>query len=142
MQTGEMSMNEKEEAVRVQLRSSLDKEGQIHCAVGHRIAARVGVEPLFVGKQADELGIRISHCQLGLFGYTPKKGMPGYRVVKKLDNRPDAAFASVRKAAEHGRIPCLTLWRLATQYGHTKRDMGNIAETLELKITPCQLGCF
>jgi len=141
-QTREINVNEKEEAVRFQLRSSLDKEGQIHCVAAHRIAEKFRVEPLSVGKQADELGIRISRCQLGLFGYTPKKGIPGYRLVIKLDNPPGAASASVRKAAEHGRIPCLTLWRLAGEYGLTKRDMGNIAETLELKITPCQLGCF
>jgi hypothetical protein len=136
-----MSMNQKE-AVRAQIRSKLGEEGQIHCVAAHRIAEKLGLEPLYVGEQADEIEIRISRCQLGLFGYAPKKGTPGYRVVKRLDNPPDAASASVLKAAEHGRIPCLTLWRLAKEYGLTKRDMGNIAETLELKITPCQLGCF
>jgi len=135
-------MNRKEEAVGFQLRSSLDSDGQIHCAAAHRIAEEFAVEPLSVGKQADEIGIRISRCQLGLFGYAPKKGTPGYRVVKQLDNPPDAACGAARKAAEHGRIPCLTLWRLAAQYGLTKRDIGNIAETLELKIIHCQLGCF
>ena len=135
-------MNRKQQAVGLQLRSRLDNDGQIPCAAAHRIAEELGVKPLQVGEQADEIGIRISRCQLGLFGYTLKKGTPGYRVVKKLDDPPDAASASVRKAAAHGRIPCLTLWRLAREYGLTKRDMGNIAETLELKVTPCQLGCF
>jgi hypothetical protein len=135
-------MNEKDEEVRSQLRTSLDEEGQIHCAAAHRIAERLGVQPLYVGKQADEIEIRISRCQLGLFGYSPKKGIPGYRVVKKLDNPPETASASVREAAENGQIPCLTLWRLAAEYRLTKRNLGNIAETLDLKITPCQLGCF
>lgn len=135
-------MNEKKEALRVQLRSSLDGEGQIHCAAAHRIAEELGVEPSYVGEQADEIGIRISRCQLGLFGYTPEKGTPGFRLVKKLDNPPDEACASVQNAAEQGRISCQTLWRLAGVHGLTRRDMGNIAETLELKVTPCQLGCF
>ena len=135
-------MNEKEEAVQLDLRTSLDEEGQIHCAAAHRIAERLGVKPLEVGKQANTIGIRISRCQLGCFGYSPKKGIPGYRAVKKLDNPPEEASASVRKAAEQGRIPCLTLWRLAAEYDLTRRDLGNIAETLGLKITPCQLGCF
>lgn len=135
-------MNGKQEAVRLRLRSSLGSDGQLYCSAAHRIAEQFGVEPLYVGKQADEIGIRISRCQLGLFGYKAKKQTPGFRVVKKLDNPPEAASASVRKAAEQGRIPCLTLWRLAEQYGLNKRDIGDIAETLELKITPCQLGCF
>jgi hypothetical protein len=135
-------MSKKDEEVRFELRSSLDEEGQILCAAAHRIAERLGVQPLEVGKQADTLDIRISRCQLGLFGYSLKKGIPGYKVVKKLDNPPEAACTSVRNAAEQGRIPCLTLWRLAAEYGLTRRDLGNIAETLELKITPCQLGCF
>jgi len=135
-------MNKKEEAVRFELRTSLDEEGQIHCAAAHRIAERLGVQPLDVGKQANKLGIRISRCQLGLFGCSPKKGIPGYRVVKKLDNPPEAASTLVREAAENGQIPCLTLWRLAAKHGLAKRNLGNIAETLGLRITPCQLGCF
>jgi hypothetical protein len=133
---------EKKEAVQVEMRSSLDEDGQIHCAAAHRIAEKIGVEPSFVGEQADEIGIRITRCQLGLFGYAPKKGMPGYRSVRKLDIPPEAAATSVQKAALHGKIPCLTLWQLARRHELTKRDMGNIAETLELKVTNCQLGCF
>ena len=135
-------MNEKEETVGLRLRSNLDEHGQIPCAAVHRIAEELEVEPLYVGKQADAIGIRISRCQLGLFGYTPEKGTSGFRVVKKLDNPPKTASEAVRKADEHGRIPCLSLWRLAGQHGLTKRDMGDIAETLALKVTPCQLGCF
>jgi hypothetical protein len=135
-------MDGKREAVRRQLRSSLDADGQIHCAAAHRIAEKRGVEPMYVGEQANQIDVRISRCQLGLFGYTPKKQTPGFRVVKRLENPPDAASASVREAADRGRISCLTLWRLAERHGLTRRDMGNIAETLELKVTPCQLGCF
>jgi hypothetical protein len=135
-------MNEMEAAVQNQLRSNLDEEGQIHCDAAHRIAEELGVEPLYVGEQADEIEIRISRCQLGLFGYAQLKGMPGFRLVKKLDAPPEAASAAVRKSAKQGLISCLTLWRLAGRHGLTKGDMGNIAETLELKITPCQLGCF
>jgi hypothetical protein len=135
-------MDEKVQAVRDEIRSCLDENGQIHCESAHRIAGQLGVEPLRVGEQADEIEIRITRCQLGLFGHAAKKGMPGYRLVKKLDNPPEQAAASVKKAADHGKISCLALWRLAAQGGLTRQDMGNIAETLEFKVTPCQLGCF
>jgi hypothetical protein len=135
-------MKDEIQAVRDAIRSSLDENGQIHCESAHRIAGQLGIEPLRVGEQADEIGIRITRCQLGLFGYAPKKGTPGYRLVERLGNPPDAASEAVRKAANRGRIPCLTLWRLADQHGLSKLDMGNIAETLQLKVAPCQLGCF
>jgi hypothetical protein len=137
-----MIMGNQKEEVRAEIRSRLDENGQISCEQAHTIAAELGVEPLTVGEQADEIGIRITRCQLGLFGYAPNKGMPGYRLVRKLDDPPEEGAAAVRKAAEGGKIPCLTLWRLADEHRLTRLDIGNITETLELKVTPCQLGFF
>jgi hypothetical protein len=135
-------MKSQEETVRSEIRSRLDEDGHIHCEAAHGIAEELGVQPLTMGEMADEIGIRITRCQLGLFGYAAEKGMPGYRQVKKLDDPPKTAAAAVRQAANNGVIPCLTLWHLAEEHGLTKQDMGNVAETLELKVSPCQLGCF
>ena len=135
-------MKNQEESAQAEIRAGLDEEGLLHCEAAHRIAGELGVEPLFVGKQADEIGVRISRCQLGLFGYAAEKGMPGYRLVTKLADPSEAAAAAVRRAADQGKIPCLTLWRLAAEHGLTKQDMGNVAETLQIKVSPCQLGFF
>ncbi len=131
-----------EEAVEAEVRSSLGKDGQLTCAAAQKIAGEVGVEPLEVGKKADEIDIRITRCQLGLFGYAPKKGMPGYKLVKKLGTLPEPVSASVRKAVSDGKIPCLKLWGIAEQHKLTRSEIGNVVETLGIKVSPCQLGCF
>lgn len=46
--------------------SSLVK-GQLPCAVAFKIASELKLRPQDVGKAADNLGIRIIHCQLGCF---------------------------------------------------------------------------
>jgi hypothetical protein len=135
-------MKNQEETVRSEIRAGLDGEERLHCEAAHRIAEKLGVQPLAVGKEADEIGVRITRCQLGLFGHAAEKEMPGYRLVEKLGDPPEAAAAAVRQAADHGKIPCLILWRLAQRHGLTRLDMGNIAETLEIKVSPCQLGFF
>ncbi len=43
-------------------------DGTIGCPVALALARRLGVNPLQVGGAADELGIRITDCQLGCFG--------------------------------------------------------------------------
>lgn len=135
-------MSNDEQNVRRKIRSSLDQDGELSCTAAHQIAEALGIEAALVGKQADEIEIRITRCQLGLFGYAPKKGMPGYKLVKKLDNLPEAAAASVKKAAAQGQVSCLELWRIGKQHKLRRLDMGNIAETLNVKVTPCQLGFF
>ena len=56
-----------EEAIRKSL-----KEEKLPCAVAFKVAGEQGVPPSEVGDLATDLDIRVSHCQLGLFGYGPK----------------------------------------------------------------------
>jgi len=42
-------------------------EGRISCLDAHKLAGKLGVELLIIGKACDELNIRIKNCQLGCF---------------------------------------------------------------------------
>ncbi|MBN1685415.1 MAG: hypothetical protein JW852_02115 [Spirochaetales bacterium] len=130
------------DTVEKQIRSAVGGDGQLTCEATHRVAASLGTKPLDIGKHANRFDIRITKCQLGLFGYAPQKGMPGYKLVKELDTLPEPVSTSVKEAAVQGKISCLKLWRIAEQHGVTRPDMGNIVETLKIKVRPCQLGCF
>jgi hypothetical protein len=57
------------------------------CPVAHYIAADLGVTPLQVGQTADEMGIKGSMCQLGLFGYA-QKGHPAARIRRPMKEVP------------------------------------------------------
>ena len=49
-------------AIRARLR-----DGRLSCAAAFAIAEELGVSRSEVGRAADALGIRLSHCQLGAF---------------------------------------------------------------------------
>lgn len=135
-------MEKSEKTVGAELRSALDQDGMLSCEAAHEIAERLDIKPGEIGNLANDLGIRITRCQLGLFGYAPGKGTPGYRLVRELDTLPEPVSAQVKETAVKRRVSCIMLWRIARQHGVSRPDMGNIAETLKIKVTPCQLGCF
>ena len=42
-------------------------EGRLSCLDAHKLAGKLGVELLIIGRACDELNIRIKNCQLGCF---------------------------------------------------------------------------
>lgn len=128
--------------IQAQIQVYLDEHKLLTCEAAHAVARELGIDPLLVGDQATASGIRITHCQLGFFGYAEKKGMPGYKIIQKLDSVPEAVATAVHQAVEDGKISCAALWEIGQTHGVPKLDMGNIVETLGLKTRPCQLGCF
>lgn len=111
------------------------------CAVAHYIAADLGVTPLQVGETADQTGVRITMCQLGLFGYAVK-GRPSYRIRQPMEDVPEQLERAIREATVDGRVSCAALWRIGAEQGYSRPEMGNAVEALGLKVKPCQLGCF
>jgi hypothetical protein len=111
------------------------------CAVAHYIAADLEVTPLEVGQTANEMGFKGSMCQLGLFGYA-EKGRPWARIRRPMEDVPAALEQAILDAAVEGRVPCAALWRIGSELGFSRLEMGNAVEALGLKVTPCQLGFF
>lgn len=128
--------------IQSQIQAHLDAKEQLTCEAAHLIAYELGTDPLSVGDQATANGVRITRCQLGFFGYAAQKGMPGYKIVRKLNHVPQAVTAAVREVAKNGQVSCAELWQIGQALGISKADMGNMAETLGVKVRPCQLGCF
>jgi hypothetical protein len=116
-------------------------DGQLPCALAHKVADELGVMPEVLGAAAKEAGIRITRCQMGLFGYGPK-GTPSYRVVRAADHCPEDLTAEAKAALVDSRLPCRAAWALAKRRGLTYRGMGDILEAPGLKVKPCKLGQF
>jgi hypothetical protein len=114
---------------------------ELPCAVAHYIAAELGVVPLKVGQTADEIGVRGTMCQLGLFGYA-EKGKPNYRILRPMEHVPEELADAIRSAVVDGRVPCAALWKLADEYSISRPEAGNAVEALGIKVKPCQLGFF
>lgn len=113
------------------------RQGMIDCASAHRIAKTIGYPVAEIGVQTDLLELRISRCQMGLFGYGPQK--------KNLNpdvEISDALRHDILERQEEGRISCLSSWDIARAHKISRLDMGSACEKLEIRIKPCQLGAF
>ncbi|HPI91919.1 MAG TPA: hypothetical protein PLT09_09320 [Deltaproteobacteria bacterium] len=116
-------------------------KGKLPCSVAHFIAAYLKAEPLDVGKAANEAGVKLDQCQLGLFGYG-RKGQSSYKIVgRKVEVKQDV-IDLIRSGAKEGKISCARLWEIADSSGIMRAEAGNAADSLGLKVTPCQLGAF
>jgi hypothetical protein len=44
--------------------------------------------------------------------------------------------------SKDGKLPCAVCFKIAEDYGISKREMGEILNEINIRITQCQLGCF
>jgi len=116
-------------------------EGQLPCAEAFRIARELKVAPAEVGRAADEMDIRVSRCQLGLFGYGPK-AEGKHRIVQPLPAVPPRLEEAIRACLQEGRLPCAMAWQVARRLGVGKLEVSGAAEALKIRVSCCQLGCF
>lgn len=122
-------------------------EEGLPCPVAHYIAAELSVMPIEVGRTADEMGVRGTMCQLGLFGYA-LKGKPAYRMLSEkfypppMEAELEDLEKAIREAVVDGRVSCASLWKIAKRFDLSRLEVGNAADALNIKVKPCQLGFF
>jgi len=109
----------------------------IPCAVAFEVARDLKVAPKEVGKTADLLNIHISECQLGLFGYKPKK-----KIIKAENTTNQDLIQAIETSLKNERLPCAAAWKIADRFHVTKLKVGNVAQANGVKIKYCQLGVF
>ncbi|MFO7964902.1 MAG: hypothetical protein R6U50_13345 [Desulfobacterales bacterium] len=113
------------------------KNNEIPCAVAFAIAEKTGVSPKEVGIALDLLNIRLTKCQLGLFGYKDRK-----KIIHPDENVDRNVADAIRSAAGDSRLSCREAWRIASERKVSKIAVSSACETLGIKIKPCQLGAF
>jgi hypothetical protein len=111
--------------------------GKMPCAVAFDIAGQLAVTPAEIGKTIDLLNIRLTKCQLGLFGYQPEK-----KIVTPAETIPPELEGLIRETVAGNRLSCLQAWEIAARLGLHKMVVSSACETLAIKIKPCQLGAF
>ncbi len=116
--------------------------GELACADAHAIAERIGLSPLELGRSVTrETPVRFSRCQLGLFGYGPKAEGKS-KIVLRAARVPEDIEQAIRAKVVNGRIACRDAWAIAEQFKYPRLGIANIIQAMDLKVTPCQLGCF
>jgi len=114
----------------------------LSCAAAFAAADQLRVAPIEVGRTADALRIRLTRCQLGLFGFPghakgwEAAGVAGLPVPAGLEDALRAA------RDEQGQISCSGLWAEADRFGVSRIQAGFVADRLGIPIRHCQLGAF
>jgi len=111
--------------------------GEISCTATHKISSDFNISPSEVGFTTDFLEIRIVKCQLGLYGYGPKK-----RIVKPAETVSQRLKDAINQSLVNGRIPCRAVWDIAERLTMGKMEVSSACEALKTKISSCQLGAF
>ncbi|HHO75888.1 MAG TPA: hypothetical protein ENN05_05610 [Deltaproteobacteria bacterium] len=117
------------------------EKGKLPCPVCHFIAAFLNITPQEVGEAATHVNARIYQCQLGLFGYG-RKGQSGYKILGREVEVPQEVLDMIKAGSADGKVSCTSLWEIADRTGILRVEAGNAADSLGLKIGPCQLGAF
>ena len=112
-------------------------DGRLSCPVAFKVAEKANVAPKVVGEKVDELGIRISNCQLGCFG--KEKATHEELAGVPLDENIAKA---VREALVGEGVPCASAYELARKLKVARRKVGDTATQLKIHVINCQLGCF
>jgi hypothetical protein len=112
-------------------------QGEIGCAKAFTVVSELQVSPSQVGLTLDLMEIRISRCQLGLFGYGADK-----RIVRAANAVSDELEKAIRDALVSGHLPCVAAWAIAERFGIPKMDVSSACEALKIRMKPCQLGAF
>ena len=111
--------------------------GRITCQAAHDTAEKFGVTPSEIGRTCDLLELRITRCQLGLFGYGPERP-----IVKPAESISDDLREQLERHTTGGRISCASCWLIAEKSGAEKQEISSACELLGTKVKRCQLGTF
>jgi hypothetical protein len=49
---------------------------------------------------------------------------------------------AILERSKGGKLPCALCFKIAEDFGISKREMGRILNEMKIKISQCQLGCF
>lgn len=119
------------------VRAAAGESRRLACAQAMALAADSQVPPADVGAAADAAGVKITRCQLGLFGRSAPQphqddgiSRPAQSVLDRLDTLA---------AAE---ITCAKAWALADELGVGRMAVGQALREQGVHVCACQLGCF
>ncbi len=48
----------------------------------------------------------------------------------------------IREKAKGGKIPCPLAFKIAEDFGISRKEIGELLNEMKIKVSQCQLGCF
>lgn len=109
--------------------TNLDAEGKLSCLKAFKVARLIGKKPHEMSAITKSLGIKITNCELGVFGKI-KFNDPNIEVYNRIKQN----YLGIKE------LECKVLWNEAQQ--STLRTVGSTVVNSDIEVTHCQLGCF
>ena len=112
-------------------------DGNLPCGTAFKIARETGVPRVAVGAITDQLGLRVSNCQIGCF----KVDKIINHEVRHVEE--DEAIASkLENLKMSDELTCVNVHKLAADLKLPPMAVADVANRRQMKIRQCQLGCF
>lgn len=141
--------------------TKLINNNRLPCKAAFKIAEKLGVSAKQVGNTADILNYRLIGCQLGLFGYKKKinkiiledsaknsskytpKDKPKNKPKNEIDdNLPKGLKKAITDTLVNKKLKCKDCWDIASRFKISRIAAGRVCNSMNIKITECQLGAF
>lgn len=111
------------------IQSYLNEDGKLTCAKGLALAKKLKVDSFKMLDICDQMSIKITDCELGLFGN------------KAIEQRDEKLYEKiVSYSSSETKVTCTKLWEEAKET-NMKKIRSSIKDT-DIFVTYCQLGCF
>ncbi|WP_417327213.1 ModE family transcriptional regulator [Halarcobacter sp.] len=109
--------------------SNLDDNGRLSCLKAFKVARLIGVKPIEMSDACKSINVKITNCELGVFGKI------------KFQDAESAIYSKIKQNfTQDSDISCKTLWYIAQE--SSLRRVGNTVKNSDVEVTNCQLGCF
>ena len=112
-------------------------DNKMACAKIFEIIRQYTFFPDIVGIAMNQQEIKITHCQLGLFGYPDGKNITTAESVS--EGLEDKIYSFLD---DDDKLPCIAAWDIASELKIAKSDVTAACEKMGIKISHCQLGAF
>jgi len=111
------------------IKNNLDDEGKLSCLKAFKVANKIGHELIDMSAITKSMGIKISNCELGVFGKLDFSSV-NQDVYNDLEKNHD----DIKK------LDCKIYWDEARKY--TLHKVGSTVKHSTFEVINCQLGCF
>ncbi len=133
---GNLNIEDRDKTLANELEASLVKS-KLPCALAFKMARKLNITPRMAGNKANELKIRIINCQLGCFDVAKAahNDLESIQIAAKL-------LEEIQTSLINRQLPCGIAFQIAKKLKVGRRQVGDTATKLNIKIVDCQLGCF
>jgi len=111
--------------------TNLNENGELSCIKAFKVAKLIGMKPKDMAEVAKSMDIKITNCELGVFGK-----------LQFTQMNEDIYDTLVQGSQDNKKVNCEIAWKLAQEKGSTLKKVGASFKHSDLKVTHCQLGVF